>query len=377
MRSIVFVSNFLNHHQIPLSQALFELTGGNYHFIATEDMNDERKNLGYAQHHDVNYLKSTFRSQEERLECEKLIDEADIVLFGSAPQCLIKNRMKAGKLVFKYSERPLKNGLELKKYLGRFILWHRRNPINKPVYLLCASAYASGDYKKFALFPGKKFKWGYFPQLKIYDNVQNLLEEKVSGNILWAGRFLDWKHPDDALKVAKMLKDDGYKFRMQFVGTGKMESTLKKLICEYKLENCVEILGSMSPEKVRNFMEKSGVFLFTSDKREGWGAVLNEAMNSGCAVVASDEIGSVPYLLQDGENGYVYKSGDVTQLYERVKELIENPEKQRQMGLRSYYTIKNMWNSDVAAKRLLELADELLENGKAPDIFEDGPCSKC
>ena len=49
-------------------------------------------------------------------------------------------------------------------------------------------------------------------------------------------------------------------------------------------------------------MEKSEIFLFTSDKGEGWGAVLNESMNSACAVVASHAIGSVPFLLKDGEN---------------------------------------------------------------------------
>ncbi len=47
------------------------------------------------------------------------------------------------------------------------------------------------------------------------------------------------------------------------------------------------MLGAMSPDKVRAYMERADVFLFTSDFNEGWGAVLNESMNSGCAVVAS------------------------------------------------------------------------------------------
>ena len=34
-------------------------------------------------------------------------------------------------------------------------------------------------------------------------------------------------------------------------------------------------------------MEKADIFLFTSDRREGWGAVANEAMNSACALVVS------------------------------------------------------------------------------------------
>lgn len=38
---------------------------------------------------------------------------------------------------------------------------------------------------------------------------------------------MDWKHPDDAIKVAKLLKDSGYDFHLDMVGTGEMENTLK------------------------------------------------------------------------------------------------------------------------------------------------------
>ena len=48
---------------------------------------------------------------------------------------------------------------------------------------------------------------------------------------------------------------------------------------------------------LEGYMESSHIFLlFTSDRNEG--AALNESMNSGCAVVASDAIGSVPYLMR-------------------------------------------------------------------------------
>ena len=48
-------------------------------------------------------------------------------------------------------------------------------------------------------------------------------------------------------------------------------------------------------------MEKSHIHLFTSNHLEGWGAVVNEAMNSGCAVVANREAGAVPYLIEHGK----------------------------------------------------------------------------
>ena len=104
-------------------------------------------------------------------------------------------------------------------------------------------------------------------------------------SILWAGRLIGWKHPDASIELAASLKEKGYFFRMSVIGNGEMEAQLHEMIRRKGVEDCVEMLGAMSPDEVRAHMERADVFLFTSDFNEGWGAVLNESMNSGCAVV--------------------------------------------------------------------------------------------
>ena len=44
------------------------------------------------------------------------------------------------------------------------------------------------------------------------------------------------------------------------------------------------------------------------------------------------------------------------------------------MGIEAYRTISSLWNAKVAAKRLLELMNVLVNQGN-PNLFEDGPCS--
>jgi len=104
--------------------------------------------------------------------------------------------------------------------------------------------------------------------------------------------------------------------------------------------------------------------------------VLNEAMNSGCAVVASHAIGSVPFLMKDGENGLIYESGNVDMLYEKVKYLLDKPEEQIRLGTAAYHTIADLWNAEVAAERFVELSKHILAGEKHPDLYKDGPCSK-
>ena len=374
---IVFVSNYFNHHQSALSAALYRETKGEYFFIATEEMPRERRALGYGQEPVPEYVLYTYTTEEEYIRCQRLINEADVVIIGSAPEQLLRERKKAGKIIFRYSERPLKKGFQAIKYFPRLLRWHSCNPMNRPIYMLCSSAYTAFDYAKFGLFRDRSYKWGYFPEAKRYD-IEKLfsLKRNKTQKILWVGRLLEWKHADHVVLVAERLKQAGYHFEVDFIGVGELEQQIAEMICERDLEDCVRLLGSMKPEEVRQHMECANIYLFTSDRQEGWGAVLNESMNSGCAVVASHAIGSVPFLIRDGENGLVYESGNIDMLCEKVKYLLERPEEQKKLGCAAYQTITELWSAENAAARLNELLIEVLSGEKNPELFADGPCSK-
>lgn len=370
--NVVFISNYFNHHQRSLSDYLYKQCDS-YYFISTKEMREERKLLGYGEANIPDYV--FYHTNDTYDDILKKIDTADVIIAGSAPESLLRECVRKNKLVFRYSERPLKKGFQIVKYPYRFIRWHYVNPSKAFIYVLCASAYAPVDYSKFLLFKNRMFRWGYFPEIKHY-YLSELFEKKNKAEILWCGRFLDWKHPDDAISIARRLIADGYDFVMNIIGTGTMEASLRQSICKYHLENNVQLLGSMPPEKVREHMEEAGIYLFTSDRQEGWGAVLNESMNSGCAVVASHMIGAVPYLMKHNTNGLIYKSGDIDALYQSVKYLLAHPEEQRRFGEAAYRTITEEWNAEIAAERIVNLAQHILDGEKYPDLYESGPCSK-
>lgn len=372
---IVFVSNYFNHHQQPLSDALYALTDGQYVFIATTPLSEERRRLGYGKAPLPPYVQFSYPGLDAWRHCRQLIEEADVVIAGSAPYELLRGRIRQGKLLFCYHERPLKKGFSVIKYLPRLILWRHRMPQQKPIYLLCAGAYVARDYDLFGMYRGKCFRWGYFPEAKHYPDLEGMLGKKASHTLLWCGRMIHWKHPDHALQAVKRLRQEGYDLRLRFVGTGQMEAQLKAMAAQWNLEDCVTFCGPMPPEQVRAEMEQSGIYLFTSDRQEGWGAVVNEAMNSGCAVVASHAPGVVPYLLRDGENGLIYESGNVDALCQQIRMLLDDPDCQRHLGRAAYETIAQQWNGPVAAQRFIELAAALLRD-EPPQLPPDGPCSQ-
>ena len=377
---VTFFSNFLNHHQLPFCLAMDRLTGGQFTFVATTPVPAERLNMGY---HDMNkqypFVLTTYDSAENERLAQVLAVKSDVIIIGSAPEKYRNMRLKQNKLTFNYSERWYKQGLPLKRIPRAFAssLLHYGRWLGKPAYMLCASAYTAADCAKFGNYIGRTYKWGYFPEVMKQDVDGLLAQKRRNGKpvLLWAGRMLEWKHPEEAIHLAERLKQDGLDFELRIIGNGEMEQQIKTWIKEKQLEDCVHMLGAMSPEAVREHMEAADIFLFTSDFNEGWGAVLNESMNSACAVVASHAIGSVPFLIDDGKNGFIYKNGDDNSLYDRVVRLIEQSDLREEMGRNAYRTLAEQWNADVAAERFLALAQAILE-GKKADLFVDGPCSR-
>ncbi len=369
---IIYLSNFFNHHQKPLADKFYSMFKEEYWFVETMDsFPDEQKQLGYHKY-DVPY---TLKYSREKARIDRLIMDADVVVLGEAPLSIIKDRYDAGKLTFRDDESRYKNPNRLIKWP---VYTYNSHWFNKG-YLLSASAYGPIDYILSGMDPAKCLRWGYFTEVINYESIDALINKKKlksheGVSILWAGRLIGWKHPEAAVVVAERLKNDGVPFDMNIVGKGEMENQLQHVIREKRLDHCVHLLGAMPHEEVRKQMEMSDIFLLTSDRREGWGAVLNESMNSGCAVVADSNIGSVPYLIEDGVNGCVFASTNYDDLYKKVQWLIEHPSERETICLNAYKTMINTWNCNVAADNLVAFSESLLE-GKEVTI-KNGPCSK-
>ena len=64
------------------------------------------------------------------------------------------------------------------------------------------------------------------------------------------------------------------------------------------------------------------------------------------------------------------------QFEEKVCLLLDNPELRKRMGRKAYETIVDLWNSEIAANRFVELVRELKNGNSGDNMFEDAPCSK-
>ena len=375
------VSNYISHHQLPFSDAMFELCM-EYSFVQTMPMEQKRIDMGWAV--DPTTIPYVIESYKEPDKARRAIDEADLLIVGwIEDETIVSGRLRSGKPVFRISERIYREGqwrFISPKGLAR--KYREHISLKKyPVYLLCNGAYVASDYKLIGAYPHRKYRFGYFPPFRKVENVselqgkkaklhtlniehpeelpiQGLVLTKEEINIVWAGRFIELKNPGFMIRLADDLNRRGIRFHIHMIGSGELEEELKAE-AEYRLiDHYITFHGMLSPEATRDVMEKCHIHIFTSNYLEGWGAVVNEAMNAGCAVIANEEVGCAPYLIRNGSNGLTYQAS-YEDMLDKVMSLVNYPGKIADLGINAYRTIADEWNGEVAAKRVIEAYEKI------------------
>lgn len=160
------------------------------------------------------------------------------------------------------------------------------------------------------------------------------------------------------------------------IGDGAMMEDIKKHIdMQPGLSKRISLTGNLPNDKVMELMSSHDIFCFTSTRREGWGAVLGEAMSRGCCAVASDEAGATPVLIRHGQNGLIFKSGVLSDLCSQVSYLINNSDKRRLIAENAKRTMLKEWDAATAASEFIKLAKIKLVDAKATSGESSLPAS--
>lgn len=376
--TVTFITNFVNHHQIPLADELYHRLGEKYHYIEicnTIDLVDSMSGYSLI---DRPYIVRPLRGRKDEDLSMNLVINSDVLIWGSYEALhYVKMRYKNRKdgLVFEFGERWLKRGLSnlfSPRLIANKCIYYFFAPKNN-AYRLCASAYAAQDEKLLLSYKHRCLKWAYFTNVPIYDVSRSITDRQLQKKIriLWIGRFLKWKHPEKMIYLGKALKKASKEIEIIMIGEGPLYMKINSLIKSEHLGSIISLYGTRENSEILNIMRSCHILCTTSDRKEGWGAVLNEGMASACCPVASVMAGSTPYLVESGKNGFIYKEDK--ELINAVIFLIDHPAVREMMMFNAYETMYKIWNPKLAADRLVEFCNKKL-NGE-DILYDKGPLS--
>jgi glycosyltransferase involved in cell wall biosynthesis len=177
--------------------------------------------------------------------------------------------------------------------------------------------------------------------------------------VLFVGRLSEEKGLEYLLDAMRKLPQE-LKVSLLIVGDGDKKDILKQLVNEYSLGH-VHFIDYILNKNLASYYAIADVFVLpsitTKTLKEVWGIVLNEAMNQGCPVIATNAVGAaMGGLVQQGKNGLIVPERDSQALANAIIEVFSNQEKLQYMKeytreeIKKWYENKSFIGFDSAIK---------------------------
>ena len=369
------VSNIVSHHQLPLARCLAARLGeSNFRFAATEVTTTERVNLGWNAEESEPWILRAGENEADLAQFHEWWSQADVVIAGCRTIPQIADRVRSGKLTFYMSERWWKPLLGIARLLHPRFMWMAYQfcqlARSSNFHYLPIGGYAASDIRRIASFQGRVWDWGYFTTVP--DPIPPCLACDSEFRVLWAGRMLSCKRVDTLVRAFALLLQKAPNSHLTLLGDGPCRESLNLLVKKLGLGNNVNFHHSVPASQIRQWMRNTHVYVLSSNGYEGWGAVLNEAMSEGCAMVASEAAGSAKTILRHGENGLLFVPGDYRRLGDLLIQLSADEPLRRRLAEAGQRTMMEEWSPRVAADRFLAVSEAWLSDRPVP-FYPRGP----
>lgn len=153
--------------------------------------------------------------------------------------------------------------------------------------------------------------------------------------ILFVGAVRESKGVLDLLEAARALKERGLPCEVQLMGgfaDSEFERRAVDRVRALGIEDDVVFLGVRTASEKDETFSRADVFCFpTRYEAETFGIVVIEAMRAGLPVVATEWRG-IPWLVEEGETGFLVPVHDVGALADRLAQLMKEPTERARMG---------------------------------------------
>jgi glycosyltransferase involved in cell wall biosynthesis len=162
----------------------------------------------------------------------------------------------------------------------------------------------------------------------IYDSQRDGKLKSFPHVFIYAGRYYDFKGVEELWRAFIEFKNQAANdWKLVCLGTGDI-TPVEHSDIEHK--------GFVQPEQMAEVMKQSGVFILPS-RFEPWAVVVQEFAVAGFPLLLSGQVGAAEAFLEEGQNGFAFKSQDASSILNAMKRVVEmSDEKLLEMGKESH-----------------------------------------
>jgi len=176
--------------------------------------------------------------------------------------------------------------------------------------------------------------------------------EKHNPKVVFVGRLGPEKGVN-LLLDAWNLWGNGAPF-LELIGAGPERQKLETNVNQSGLQNKIHFSGQLPFSQVQEKLSRASLLVLPSLCFEGFPMAIREAFALGVPVAAS-RLGSLPFLVEEGKNGILFTPGDPADLFNKIRNLWDHPEKLAEMGHRAREDFEAKYTAEVNYDLLLDI----------------------
>jgi L-malate glycosyltransferase len=232
--------------------------------------------------------------------------------------------------------------------------WYLRRTVKKVLdnsdYIVAQSSNTKSNAIKY-YYPNKEIKIIPLPYTPIKfkkTSRKRLGLEQNNIYLVSVGRLVKRKGYDFLIKSLAKLNNS--KVHAIIIGDGPEKENLTLLVKKLNIEKQVHFLGFVSENKKFQYLSNSDFYVLSS-VHEGFGIVLQEAMQVGLPIIATDNGGQIDFV-KDGKNGFLIKYGDEDELKNSIEKMIKNKSIREKMRKNNLRKVKEFGLKEIAGEYL-------------------------
>ncbi len=143
--------------------------------------------------------------------------------------------------------------------------------------------------------------------------------------------------------------------KLYLVGDGPMRDAIEQYVRRNNLSNKILLLGYIGDvDRLKEIIRKALFLVFPSECYETFGLSVVESYVLGKPVIGS-KIGAIKEVVRDGETGILFESGNAHDLADKIRWLLNHPEKRNEMGKRAKGLVRNEYNAELHYERIMRV----------------------
>lgn len=226
--------------------------------------------------------------------------------------------------LFKLPVIMILRGGNLPQFMAKHPRWSRR-VLNRASVLVAPSEFLANEIGD----------WGY--DIPIITNIINLsrypFRERsvIAPKLIWMRSFHPVYNPEMAVKVLARLRESEPDATLTMAGADKgLENKIKAMVEEMGLSGAVKFAGFLDLEKKIKEFSDADIYINTN-RIDNMPVSVVEARALGLPVVATN-VGGLPCLIKQGENGFLVPNDNVDAMVENIKKLLDSSDLTRKIS---------------------------------------------